>query len=227
MQSNVTPGGGACANRSGRLRAHALTMQVCGWVLIGGAVTRPTPTAAQNVDPQTIEHVKHATVMVWTFASRRQKADTSLSTGSGYFVNSTGLLITNNHVVDPGHGKSRRQRQKFQYDTNRLAYKVITDSGTDAQGIWECDLLYQSLTADQALLQARDKDGGKLQTPDYLRLLPAWRLEESMKVCALGFPGGNSQSTSRGKNAAVSLSYGAVTSVPRTPSGRFRDLMSL
>ena len=37
MQGN-TPGGGAGANRSGRLRADALAMKVLGWVLIGGAV---------------------------------------------------------------------------------------------------------------------------------------------------------------------------------------------
>jgi S1-C subfamily serine protease len=81
----------------------------------------------QDMPPQVIDRAKHATVMVVTFASQKEKADTPLGSGTGYFVNASGLLITNNHVVDLAHGKTLRERQKIQFAANLLSYKIITD----------------------------------------------------------------------------------------------------
>jgi len=176
--------------------------------------------------PEVIEQAKRATVMVGTFASTDQNADTPVGSGSGYFINGSGLLITNNHVIDPAHGMSLKDRQNLQYNLNALTYKIITDSGTPQERIRDCELLHQSLTADQALLQAYDEKREKLKTPNFLRFLPPERLSKGMRVCALGFPGGNSQRMARGANAQVTSTFGEVTQVPRTPSGRVRRVVT-
>lgn len=197
-------------------------LRVCLILICIAPLSRPA--FAQRLDEKTEARVKKATSMVFTLASKRKRADTPMGSGTGYFINTTGLLVTNNHVVDPAHGKSLRERQKIQYETNRLIYKIVLQSGTKDQRIVECDLIYQSMSADQALLQARDEDGNLLATPDYLQLLPNWRLQRGMNIFAFGFPGGNSLSKSRNTNAEISVSQGVVTNVPRTPSGRIRRI---
>lgn len=183
----------------------------------------PVRTAAQEMGNDTEERVKRATVLVFTAASKSKKGDQKLGSGSGFFINGTGMLITNNHVVDPAHKKSMREKQEFHYKTGRLTWTVVTDSGTDEEKIWECDVVYQNDAADQAILQAYDEEHKKLQTPNYLRLLPESRLKERMKVWALGFPGGDSLRTSQDKkHPEVSLSTGYVIDLPRTPAGRVR-----
>lgn len=177
---------------------------------------------AQTMKEGTIQRVKRATVLVFTAASQNAQGDQKLGSGSGFFINGTGLLITNNHVVDPAHNKSLREKQEFHYRTGRLTWSVITNGGTDEEKEWKAEVVYQNDAADQAILQAFDDGGGNLRTPDYLRFLPETRLKEQMKVWALGFPGGDSQRTSRDKHPQVSLSGGSVTDLPRTPAGRVR-----
>ena len=100
--------------------------------------------------------------MVFTAESKRKKADTPLGSGSGYFINSTGLMITNNHVVDPVHGRSPREKHMWHYKHGRLAWEIITDSGTDDEKKWDAMVLYQNESDDQAILQVHDEDGEKL-----------------------------------------------------------------
>jgi len=170
----------------------------------------------------TKEHIKKATVMVFTSISQREKGDTPYSSGSGYFINSTGLFITNNHVVDPTHRQSDAQKQAFHYRAGRLTWTAITDAGGENEKTWEAMVLYQNEYADQAILQAYDEDGNNLQTPDYLNFLPEDRLRERMKVWALGFPGGDQQATVRDKHPKVSITSGNVLQFPRTAGGRIR-----
>jgi S1-C subfamily serine protease len=187
-----------------------------------GVVSTPRLATAQTMKPSTEERVKRATVLVFTAASRDQKGDQVLGSGSGYFINGTGLLLTNNHVVDPAHKRSLREKQEFHYQVGRLTWSVVTNAGTEEEKPFEAVVTYQNDAADQAILQAYEGDGTKLRTPHYLRLLPESRLKERMKVWALGFPGGDSQRTSRDKLPAVSLTDGSVTDLPRTPAGRVR-----
>lgn len=198
------------------------TAWLLGCLLVAGAVGLPAPTAARDMKPDTLERVKRAAVLVFTAASRSQKGDQKLGSGSGFFINSTGLAITNNHVVDPTHKKSPEEKQRFHYQTGRLTWTVVKDAGTDDEETYEAVVLYQNESADQALLQVYDEDEEKLETLDYLRLLPESRLRKRMKVWALGFPGGDRQSTSRDKHPEVSVTNGHVLDLPRTPAGRVR-----
>jgi S1-C subfamily serine protease len=209
-------------------------------LLMAGLGLCAVPARAQDMKPETLENVKSATVMVWNRASRSSEGDTPLGSGSGYFINGSGLVITNNHVVDPGHGKSLREKWALQLQYNLLVVTVVTDSGTDAEVEWKCKLLYQNEQADQALLQVYDEkfvpakrrgsdeeqepetneEPPKLEWPHYLRFLPESQLEERLKVIALGFPGGDSRKGSGDKHPIINVVEGHVLEIPRTPSGR-------
>jgi len=194
------------------------------WAILalGVVVACGDVASAARMKPATLERVKHATVMVFNAASRNSDGDTPLGSGSGYFINSTGLLITNNHVVDPGHKKDPATKWKLLNEYNLLVQTVIVDSGTDEQKEYKCELLYTNESADQALLQALNEDGEKLSTPDYLRFMPVSSLHERLEIVALGFPGGDSRRSSRDKHPIVNVVEGHVLEIPRTPAGRAR-----
>lgn len=171
---------------------------------------------------ETEAKVKKAAVMVFTFTTKNKKGDTLQGSGSGFFVNGTGLAITNNHVVDPTHMKSPEEKQSFHYKAGKLTWTVITDSGTEDEQTWEAVVVYQNEAADQAVLQVYDESGDKLEWPDYLTLLPESRLRDRMPVWALGFPGGDRNRSNRDKHPLVSITSGNVLQAPRTPGGRIR-----
>lgn len=190
-------------------------------VVLAATLCRPAPAHA-GLKPEIEKRVKKAAVLVFTARSEREKADTPLGSGSGFFINTTGLLMSNNHVVDPTHLKSEEEKFNFHYRGGRLAWLVVTNAGTEDEKTWDAMVLYQNEWADLAVLQVYDTDGNKLKTPDYLRMQPESRLSERMPVWALGFPGGESQRTSKDKHPEVSVTIGHVLDVPRTPGGRVR-----
>ncbi len=203
-------------------RCHPLGSVVLGLVA-AAPLAHTVRTRAQTMKPEVMEKVKQATVMVFTKSSKQTKGDTTLGTGSGFFINGTGLAITNNHVVDPSHSKTPLEQQRFHYQTGKLAFEVVANSGTDEEKTYNAEVLYQNHAADQAVLQVYDEEGDKLVTESHLRLLPESRLSKRMKVWAMGFPGGDAQRSGRGeKHPAVTETSGHVTRIPRTPGGRIR-----
>ena len=190
--------------------------------LLGSGVLAFVPLSAsgQDIKPETLERVKRAAVMVFTAASQESQGDRPLGSGSGYFINGSGMLITNNHVVSPWHGLPPAQAFRMQFGLNKLTWTVITDSGTDDEKTWKCRMIYQNEPADQAILQALDEDEALLETPDYLRLLPSSRLDVREQIWAIGFPGGDRQRTIKDKHPEVTVTRGRITDLPRKASGR-------
>jgi len=190
------------------------------------AATIPGTVWAQYevMDAETTAKVKKAAVMVFTARSAQEKGDTPLGSGSGYFINSTGLMITNNHVVDPTHGAPDWYKHQYYYQYGIHTWWIITDSGTDDEKTWEAVVVYQNEAADQAILQVFDDDKEPLQTPSFLRFLPESRLTKRAKVYALGFPGGDRQRTVRDKHPEVTITVGHVLEFPRTAGGRIRRI---
>jgi S1-C subfamily serine protease len=174
--------------------------------------------------PEVEERVKQATLLVFTKVSKDSKGDTPIGSGSGFFINSTGLLMTNNHVVDPTHMKSEAEKQNFHYRQGTLTFSVVANSGTEDEKVYEAKMVYQNESADQALLQAVDEEGEMLETPHYLRLMPDSRLDERLRVFAMGFPGGDRQRTQKDKHPEVTITKGSVIAdgIPFTPAGRIR-----
>lgn len=189
--------------------------------MLGGVLSATAGFAsAETMKPETLERVKRAAVMVFTAGSQSSQGDRPLGSGSGYFINQSGMLITNNHVVDPAHGRPLWERQAMLYPLGKVVWTVVTDAGTDDEKTWKCDMVYQNESADQAILQAKDEDGNLLETPDYLRFMPDSRLQVRRKLWALGFPGGDRQRTSADKHPEVTVTQGMITDLPRTASGR-------
>ena len=209
-------------HRAGRFTARRVLAPMLTLVVLSQPWAFPNKTSAEDLPDEVRERVHHATVMVITAASRNERGDHRLGSGSGFFLNDTGLLITNNHVVDPTHLKSDREKQKFHYDVGRLTWQIIADSGTEAEKTWDATVLYQNEQADQALLQVFDSDGEMLSTPHFLELQPESRLAKRMQVWSLGFPGGDRQRRSREKHPTVSETFGHILDIPRTPAGRVR-----
>ncbi|MCH7704073.1 MAG: trypsin-like peptidase domain-containing protein, partial [Planctomycetes bacterium] len=190
-------------------RARAARLFVCavaGWLLCSTA-----PVRAQDMSAETLERVKRATVMVWQAISKRTKGDTKQASGSGYFINRTGLVITNNHVIDPEHGKEKWEKGLTARAIGQVVITVITDAGTDDEKEWQTERLYQNEFGDQALLQVLDEDGEKLESSDYLTFLPESRLAVNVPVWAFGFPGGQNRATGRGKSPEVTVTRGQIT----------------
>lgn len=214
--------------KAGRLMRSGHRVKALPGMLVFGLLAVPTntawsvPSSEEVMKPDTQTRVKKAAVMVFTARSEREKNDTPIGSGSGFFINATGLSMSNNHVVDPTHMKSPEERQQFHYKAGRLTWTVITDSGTEAEKAYDAMVLFQNEWADLAILQAYEKEGVKLKTPNYLPLLPESRLHERLKVWALGFPGGDQQKTVKDKHPEVSITTGNVLTAPRTPGGRIR-----
>ena len=208
-----------------RIDRRSLTALVIGGVLASWFAATPAAASSAEMKPETLERMKKATVLVFTAMTQSTKGDTPFGSGSGYFINRTGLLITNNHVVDPTHRASDDAKRSFHYRAGRLVWTVVTNSGTDDEKTYECSMVYQNEWADQAILQAyvgRPEDGEMLQTPYFMPLMPESRLSVRMPVWTFGFPGGDRTSTQQGEHPEVSITTGHVLDVPRTPGGRIQ-----
>jgi len=212
------------------IRAGGLVTSLPGrtlWRLIlsclAAAVCWTTPALGDDIKPEVLERSKKAAVMVRTAISRQQKGDTELGFGSGYFINRTGLMVTNNHVADPTHSMSPEQAHVWNYQNGKVTWWIVTDAGTSDEKRWEAEMVMQNKAADQAILQVLDKDANKLETPNYLHLLPESQLRDHMPVWAMGFPGADRQKTSKDKKAPlVTITNGHTLASPRTPGGRIR-----
>ncbi len=191
-----------------------------------GAVSLALPmlAIAQSMPAETVDAVKRSTVMVKMAYSKSSEGDTPLGSGTGFFVNSTGLCITNNHVIDPGHQKTPQEKFAIWRKYNRLTYRVIVESGTPEEQTYKAKVLYHNDQADMAVMQVFDTDGEFLETPDFLRFRPTADVPVKTKLWGFGFPGGESRRQSSTQNALIAIQAGGVLEIPRSPSGRAKNI---
>lgn len=200
-------------------RPRRVLLSLAWAVAVGGAFSGGAPARAQSPTSEVMESAKRAAVMVRTSSSRSRDGDTLEGTGSGFFVNSTGLCITNNHVVDLGHHKTEAEKLEIKSRVNRLVWTVVTESGTPDEEELRADVLYQNEQADLAVLQVKDSDGELLETPDFLRLRPTRDVKPNLKAWCLGFPGGDARRSDK-DFPPVAITVGNIVGLPRSPSGR-------
>jgi S1-C subfamily serine protease len=187
-----------------------VTAQTGGWSagLILASWLAPA-ALGQDMSKKMEDHVRRATVMVlMEIPGTRQGGS-----GTGEFINNNGLVLTNNHVVDPNHGKTIEERAKNFGRITLPKYQVVVDSGTERERVLPATLLHQSESGDMALLQVEDENGQPLSTPHYLSFVPEGWLAEDNKVWIFGFPGG----TQRGMEVAITV--GLITKLTDATSG--------
>jgi S1-C subfamily serine protease len=198
-------------------RAGRTVLSLVAALYVGGSY--PEAAQAQSQTKALREYTEQASVLVFTKFSKSAEGDTLYGSGSGYFINRTGLCITNNHVVDPGHGKSPGEKFALKSELGRLVWEVVVNSGTEDEKTYRADVLYQNEMADQALLQVRDEDGDFLAWPYFLRFLPGRNVKVGLKAWCYGFPGGDSRKGTTGEHAHVAVTDGHIVDLPRRPDG--------
>ncbi len=196
-----------------------LAILLVGWGL-------PKSASAQSMDADVVDHVKQATVLVFTAHSKQTEGDTLLGSGTGFFVNRTGLCISNDHVTDPGHGKSVGEKFMLWRQLNRLSWKVIVNSGTEDEKEYRAQVLYSNDQADMAVMQVYDEDGSFLETPHFLEFYDSEDVTLDMKLWDFGFPGGDRRKQSKDQHAKIAIEAGSVVELPRMPSGRLKWIMT-
>lgn len=213
LESGVTWRDAGCVSSAGAHKAlrRGVGQRGIVWPLMAVLLGLAAPSVlAQDMAPEAIDHVRRATVMVLQEDPFR---DQVVGSGTGEFLNSNGLLITNNHVVDPNHGKSAEERARNYQQVTLPRYKIIVNSGRDEEAVYSATLLHQTESGDMALLQLDDVDGKTPETPHYLSFIPYGTLAEGMQSWIFGFPGG----LDRGKEVAIT--HGLVTALTRAQSG--------
>ncbi len=179
------------------------------WVGLAWGMLVAPRAAAQDMSPETEEYVRRSTVMVLM----GMPGTSTSGSGTGQFINRNGLVLTNNHVVDPNHGKSLEERARDFHQVTLPEYRVVVDSGTQRERELPADLLHQSESGDLALLQVKDGKDQPLDTPYYLRFIPDGGLTADQKVWIFGFPGG------RERSAELAITSGLITELIRSSSG--------
>ena len=205
--------------RSDRLRLMA-TVWVCVCVMVAW------PAWSQGLSDTVDSRVRRATVMVRTAQSQSTEGDTPIGFGTGFFVNRTGLCVTNDHVIDPGHGKSPAEKMRIWLEMNRLTYRVVVNSGMENEKEYRGDLLYSNDQADMAVLQVYEQQSKFLETPDYLAFYPSENVEPKTVLWNFGFPGGDSRRSSPDSHPKVAVQVGNVVELPRSPSGRIKAIVT-
>ncbi len=197
--------------------------------IFGLCVLVSTKTAnAQQLSAKVREHVMKATGQILLGAKKpRENKIEGIGWGSGWFINSTGLMITNSHVVNVGHYAIDPWTAFQKHNQIGIAqYEITLNGGTDEEKRYRGERMYLVESADLAFLQVYDEDNSPLSTPHYLTLLPSDEVKVGQRVFAVGYPHGDKMATSREKNAPVTITSGNITDIIYAPSGRIKKFRS-
>lgn len=133
--------------------------------------------------------------------------------GSGVLINRTGLVLTNNHVVDPNHNKSRQERLAIALAGGKVNHSAVLDKMADDEKEYQAVVVHQNEPCDVAVIQLQDEDGNPPSTPNFLTFVPDGSLRTGMKIKTMGFPG------EKEVNRPPTLTLGLITQFMRTQSG--------
>ncbi len=188
----------------------------------------PRSAVADQMDNDTRERVRKATGQVGTGEKVQGEDRVEIKGwGSGWFINNTGLMVTNDHVTNQAH-YSKNPTEAFENVINIgiPQYEVTLNGGTEEEKTYKAMLMYNNESADLALLQVQDTDGGPLSTPSCLALSPSNEVRTGDRVYVFGYPKGQKMATSKDKRAPVTVSAGNITRIMTSPVGRIKKFKS-
>jgi len=177
--------------------AWKLAVQGFGLLLVIGG----TEGLAEPLQKALLLRAKQATVLILTVKPGLRSS--YVGSGSGFFVDPKGLIITNAHVV---RGASE--------------VLVVTDSGLPTQRVQAARVLKQDPLADLALLKMDTSDAA------WLPLTDTAEPGETDSVRALGFPLGVDFLKDQSKFPPISVTTGTVTQLQRGPEGKVATIQT-
>ncbi len=143
---------------------------------------------------QRLNQLKAATVYVKTKTSQGSQ------TGSGFLMSvdeNVGMIVTNAHVVEPSKGRLR-------------GVDCVFNSGTQNEFSAAAQIIGKDIGSDLAILKVTRAD-----LPEPIEIDEDVELQETLSVLILGFPFGDILAIGKGRNPAITVSKGAITSLGR------------
>jgi len=178
---------------------------------------------AAEIDPEMAARASQATVFIK--ASRIYRGTYLPTTGTGFFVSQSGLVLTNWHVVAD-------QLMAMIYGTEREVstrvqkLEVVVNSGTDQEKVIEGKVVARDRQNDLALVDVHYRPAV------WLDISSPPEVAVTDKVWIIGFPFGQllaQESTTPSAitfNPEVSINVGLVTSLRRDTKGELRALQT-
>lgn len=153
---------------------------------------------SQSFSVDTISHIKRSTVYIQVTHLFPVTDDEITSSGTGFFINTNGLIVTNYHVIQP---LITIYNSPFPAPVSEI--NIIRSSGTEGHKIFEARIITVDKDNDLAVLAINDTTVTPCLTPDY-----SGALVESQPVYVFGYPLGEEFSViQRGPEITVSKGF--------------------
>lgn len=170
---------------------------------VANAISMPVKNAAADQPSaesrkELLDRMRSATVYI------KVETTNGGQTGSGFLVNKDehgGVVITNDHVIEPEDGQLRKIECVFYSGTNQELVLSATACGKDP-------------ALDLAALTVKGQD-----LPQPFSLEQETDLIETMPIMVLGFPFGEAMKTSR-RNPSITISKSSISSIRRGNFGQ-------
>jgi S1-C subfamily serine protease len=178
---------------------------VPAWALDPGKIDDDVepPPLPKDLDRETIDRVKRATVYV-----RVRMADDRDASGTGFFEATSGLLITNAHVIDMlRDGPPPKQ----------IEIILHSGEGSKKERTFLADAVAVDRESDVAVLRPRGQ-GAKAKNPAGLTIAPSKQVNLLQPVFVFGFPLGE------GLGKDITASATSVSSLRRDPNGELAQI---
>ena len=162
----------------------------------------PTPLA-KDLDAETVERVKRATVYI-----RVHQADDRDASGTGFFEATSGLVMTNAHVIDMLHDGE---------PPKRIEVILHSGEGNKKELVLVADVVAVDRESDVAVLRPR-MQGVNGSAPQGLTIAPSARVKLLQPVFVFGFPLGE------GLGKDITASATSVSSLRRDRDGNLGQI---
>lgn len=156
----------------------------------------------QGLKPADVTRVKNAMVYIKIKQKAMVLNEEATVTGSGFFINSEGYVVTNYHVV-----QNAIEGSGLSFPTSIEEIKVIINSGSAEYKTYKASIYSVDKENDLAVLKPNEI----LNVP-FLKIDTAANLVETMPVWVFGFPFGESFTVLQ-RGPEVTISNGNITSL--------------